>query len=86
MVLNGKTYSFWGDIGQASASAFVTGVLPHVGVGDLWITLYSERRQAIIEFQANIGEVMREGIAARLLGSTKRERKQETFFPERDEE
>lgn len=59
---NGKTYQFWGDIGQVSVSAFVADVLPNFNAGNLWITLYDEKTQLVIEGLANIGQAIQEHI------------------------
>jgi hypothetical protein len=58
--------SFWGDIGQVSASTFGIDVLPHVQKGDLWISVVNHDTHIIVEFLEDIGRLLHERIAALL--------------------
>lgn len=58
--------SFWGDIGQVSASTFGIEVLPHVQKRDLWISVVSHDTHVIVEFLEDIGRLLHERRAAPL--------------------
>lgn len=60
--------SFWGDIGQVSASTFGIDVLPHVKKGDLWITVVNHDIHIVVEFLEDIGRLLHELVAGRLFG------------------
>jgi hypothetical protein len=55
--------TFWGDIGQVSASVFGAEVLPQMHKGDLWISVVNKDTQIILEFLEDIGMLFGEYLA-----------------------
>ncbi len=58
--------TFWGDIGQVSASVFGAEVLPQMHKGDLWISVINIDTQIVLEFLEDIGMLIHEDLANKL--------------------
>ncbi len=55
--------TFWGDIGQVSASVFGVEVLPQMHKGDLWISVISMDTQIVLEFLEDVGMLIHDRVA-----------------------